>query len=176
MAYIIIATMFIAAFHFMYDGIILPGIRQHLRNKLFALRDRLRMDYIKGIEKQDIEAFNMTHDAINTFANRLPLLTATVLVDVELAISKNEKLKENVDKRRAIIENCQSTEIKLINSEINKILTEAFLANTGGWLIYILPVAGVVSVWQRLVNDCRKLIAVPHHDIGKLIPYTDQCA
>lgn len=173
MATLIIATVFLALFHFLYDGIILPSIRQHLRNKLFALRDKLRMEYINGLDKQDIEAFNLTHEAINNFVNRLPMLTITVRAEIEVAIKNDHKLKEKVNKRRAILESCQSAKIKEINESINKILLEAFIANSGGWLVYLIPVAVLLTIWQKLATDCRELVVVPHREIGKIMPRID---
>ena len=167
--------MFVAGLHFIFEGIILPSIRQNMRNKLFALRDRLRMEFINGLEKHDIEAFNLIHEAINMFVNRLPLLNINVMVEVESAIRHDQKLKESVERRSNIMTSCKNENIKIISKELNKIIIESFVLNAGGWLIYILPLAVAMGLWKRIIGDCKKLIAVPHHNIGKIIPYTDYC-
>lgn len=173
MATLIIAIAFLALFHFLYDGIILPSIRQHLRNRLFALRDKLRLEYINGIDKQDIEAFNLTHEAINNFVNRLPMLTISVYAEIEVAIKNDHKLKEKVNKRRAILENCKSPKIKEVNESINKILFDAFIANSGGWMIYLIPMAVLLTIWRKLATNCKELVVVPHREIGKIMPRID---
>lgn len=117
---------------------------------------------------------NLIHNAINTFANRLPMLTLAANAQIKLAISNDEKLKTSIDKNRAIIENCKSQEIKQVYEALNKILLEAYLANLGDWLIYVIPVAILVGTWKRVVTDCKKLIVVPHRDIGRILPNHDR--
>lgn len=174
MAIFLIILMAIAMMHFIYDGILLPSIRQHNRNKLFELRDRLRNDALNGLNKNDLEAFNMLHDGINNLVNKLPMLTVSVYVEIEMASKNDAKFNERIEKRRAVMENCSSDEIKAVRDEINEILIKSLIANTGGWMIYMIPIALVFGFWKRLINDCKKLLAIPNNEINRIIPDSDR--
>jgi hypothetical protein len=50
---------------FVYQGIILPGIRLSLRYRVFELRDRLRRLVIDGKVRENDSAFQLVHDRLN---------------------------------------------------------------------------------------------------------------
>jgi len=172
MAIFIIAILIISILHFIYDGIILPGIRQHNRNKLFALRDRLRWEMIQGIQPEDIEAFNLIHDAVNIFTNRLPMLTISVQKAFKEDLEHNEKLRDIIQKRRKILNSCSNENIKNIALEMNGVLENTYIANAGGWFIYLIPIAIIVSTLKSLAEISSELTMAPPQEVHRIIPST----
>lgn len=170
MGYLIAFLLTLSIVHFIYDGIILPSIRQHLRNKLFALRDELRWEKIKGIQKQDTRAFHLLHDAINNYVNRLPMLTISVKLAFERELRTNTLLNDSVQQSIVVVENCSNNHIIKIYREINDVLESAFIANSAGWLAYILPIIIAASVIKKLSELSTKITVIPQPIVKKLIP------
>jgi hypothetical protein len=56
---------------FVYQGIILPGIRLGLRYRVFRLRDRLRRLVIEGEVKESDGAFQLLHGRLNIMCSSL---------------------------------------------------------------------------------------------------------
>lgn len=176
MALFIIALSLITVIHFIYDGIILPSIRQHLRNKLFELRDELRWLKINGIGHADNQAFELVHDAINTLANRLPMLTLTVKESCRREIHNNSQLQQAIERRINVMKHCENAEIQRIYTDMNRIIDRAFIANAGGWLIYIVPIVILFGTLKKLVSISTEIAMMPSYYMNKLIPHTDRSA
>lgn len=175
-AVFIIVTLFISILHFIYDGIILPSIRQNYRNELFALRDELRWIMIEGIDNTDIAAFNLVHDAINSFANRLPLLTMSVQKSFQIDMQNNVRLREIIKKRREIIHNCNNDDIKRIVNDVNLILEKTYISNAGGWFIYIIPIAITAVVFKKIAVISAQLTIAPPQEVHRILPHQDNSA
>ena len=174
MAILMITVLFIAIFHFVYDDIVLPSIRQHLRNKLYALRDELRWLKINGIDHADNAAFELVHDAINTFANRLPMLTISVRQSFEREIKHNTQLQHIIETRTKTIKSCRNSDIQRIYAEVNNILETVYIANAGGWFIYIVPLAILLGTIKHIAAICGEIALMPTHQMNKLIPPPDR--
>ena len=72
----------LGAAHFIYERIILPSIRLHYRNQLFALRDVARRKIIDGGSDTSMQAATLVHDSLNNAINRLHCQTNFVLKSV----------------------------------------------------------------------------------------------
>ena len=70
----LIALACLAAFHFLYQDVVLPSIQVSLKNKFFRLRDDLRMLKILGDPAADEDAYPIIQEGINNFINSLPSL------------------------------------------------------------------------------------------------------
>jgi hypothetical protein len=73
---------------FIYQGIILPGIRLSLRYRVFELRDRLRRLVIEGKLEESDRAFQVLHDRLNFMCVSLARL------DLARVIQASSKLDE----------------------------------------------------------------------------------
>jgi len=176
MAILILLILAIAAYHFIYDGIILPSIRQNSRNKLYQLRDELRWEMIEGIDNNDIPAFNLVHDSLNVFVNRLPMITLSMQKQFHTDLQNNETLQKTINKRKKTIEDCSNSKIKQIVLDINDILEATYIANAGGWFIYILPIALTASLLEKIEEDAKELSFAPKHEVYRIIPTTVKAA
>ncbi len=172
-SFIIILILFISILHFIYDGIILPSIRQNNRNELFSLRDELRWLMIEGINEKDILAFNLVHEAINSFSNRLPMLTISVQKSFQSDVENNVKLREIIQKRRDIINNCSNDEIKRIVGNVNLILEKTYISNSGGWFLYLVPIAITAVIFEKITEINAQLTMAPSQEVHRVIPHTD---
>ncbi len=171
MSKFIIFLALLAAIHFIFEAIIAPSLRMVLRNKLFKLRDEIRRLKIDGLDKQDEEAFWYIHDGINYFINRLPYLTVQNQANAIVAYKKDPALRERVDARMKMMEQCNNKQLKAVFSKTTLVVEEAFLANMGGWFFYILPIAMVLAAIGTLKRIASSIILAPTRDTDRLFSH-----
>jgi len=170
MSILLAVAAILSLWHFLYEGIIAPSIRLHLRNRLFVLRDELRQAKIDGISKADETAFWFVHDGINNFLNRLPSLTLGMVKTLDNEYESNESLKHLMDKHLVAIKNSSDPRIHNAFTKANSIIESAIITNMGGWFIYLIPIAIMVLTMKRLSNLTSELIVAPAKDVERLIP------
>lgn len=168
MSTFIIIAIVLALVHFVYESIIAPSIRLHLRNRLFELRDCLRVLKIDGLAKSHEEAFDLLHEGINNLLTRLPQLTVANTVLIENSYKSNPELRQKIDSRVDAIKKCGNNEIVDIFEKTNEIVEAAFMANMGGWFFYLIPIAVMVAAFSKLSTFTKELIATPRVDSDRM--------
>jgi len=166
---LIIVIAFLAILHFIYDGIILTSIRLYLRNRLFVLRDELRSLRIHNGDGMDAGAFLLVHEGINNLLNRLHQLTITLKFHFEQTIEYDHELQERIKKRIVAIDECGDEEIKRIFSKANQVVEMAFVANAGGWFIYLIPIALLILSIKKLSQLASELVVIPSTEANRLL-------
>lgn len=170
LSYIFIAMIFLAWIHFIYNGIILPSIRMHLRNNLFALRDRLREMKIKKEFSNESKVVELLHDGINNVLDRLPFFTIETVLKLRENLKAEQSLIKEINSRLSMIENCKNVELKEIYKKTNMTLLYSFLANSGGLLLWIFPVFFVIYWISQIKVYVSDLVAIPSSKAERLAP------
>lgn len=170
MKYIILLMLFVATFHFIYEGIVAPSLRMKLRNKLFALRDELRSIKILGLAKDDEQAFWLVHEGINSYINRLPNLTIYGRHKAMAAYREDAELRTRVEKRLEVLTRCKNKAITDVLDRVTLVVEEAFLINMGGTFIYIVPAAMVIATLGSLKRLAKSLVLTPESDTIRVVP------
>lgn len=173
MTYVFLVVVLIAIWHFVYDGIIAPSIRQRYRNELFKIRDQLRGAKIEGIAKSDERAFWFVHDGVDNFLDRLPSLTLLRARSLSVEYDSNESLRKVLKGHLDAVRDCGDQRIKDAFDKTNSIIEKAMIVNFGGWFIYLIPLACLVMLLSKLSTLAKNLAVAPHRDVERLIP---QCA
>ncbi len=169
---VICYLVIVAVFHFVYDGIVLPSIRQHFRNKLFILRDELRSIYIDEKDTIDREIFNLVHDSLSNFINRIHILTISTRKDFVKRYSGDKGFKKEIDKRRTMVEKYDHQKLKNIIKEADQILKYSFIANSGAWFVYVIPIAFVVWSMKKISDTAKEIFVIPGNEADQLMPVT----
>jgi len=165
----------LALFHFIYEGIWAPTARMELRNDLFSLRDELRKLRISGDAKCSKEAFEIAHDGINQYINRLHWVTISFERTYSRAMKKRD-FRDVVKRRTRILGAAENEQLRLIAHRANGVIENAYFANAGGWLPYVLTLAliaflvsGVRSRFSRLLDRrASQVLATPEAKTEKL--------
>ena len=165
MTYAILALLLLSLIHYVYSGIVLPSIRFQLRNRLFALRDDLRnLKISQGSRCNDV-AFRLLHDGINNNLPRLQLLTLRFKVDFDERYKNDSAFRARIDGRRKVIDDCDDAEFKRIRDEVNQVVELAFIANMGGWFLYIIPIVLLLIPMFKISELAKQLIATNAADV-----------
>ena len=170
MKYFILVILFIATFHFVYEGILAPSLRMALRNHLFSIRDELRCIKIGGLAEVDEKAFWLVHEGINSYINRLPYLTIHGRRSAMEAYRNDADLRARVEKRIEVMTACQNKEITRIFEKASLVVEEAFIVNMGGTFVYIIPIAILVGTLGSLKRLAQSLVLTPEKDTSRVVP------
>jgi len=170
MSTFLLVIVLLAAMHFIYDRIILPTIRLHLRNRLFVLRDEVRTIMIEEGHTEKDMAFMYVHDGICKFLNRLPDITISLKIEIEKQINSDEKLRDETKCRIDLINASGNERLLKVFHEANTVVEKAFIANAGAWLIYLVPIALLITSIKKLSEVATELVAMPTSDTERFIP------
>ena len=170
MTILILVLTTIAILHFIYEGIIAPSLRMHLRNKLFELRDEARAIKAEGLNPEDEEAFWYTHDGINNLLDRLSWLTLHARITTMHSFRDDPELQALVRKRKAMLDSCKDQRIRDIFNRTSVILEETFNINMGAWAIYLIPIAAVCVSIGSLKSLAASLILTPDQKRDEILP------
>jgi hypothetical protein len=170
MAILIIALFVFSMIHFVYEGILLPSIRLGLRDRLFDLRDELRAMKIKKPDDFRDDAFEIVHDGINNFLNRLPQLTISFERQFRKACDSDPKFRAEIDKRRATVDASQSVQLKEIVKRADAILQDAFIANAAAWFVYLIPIIAFGLTLSATASQLRAALSVPMAKAAEFLP------
>ena len=170
MTYFIIFLIVIVSFHFIYDGIILPSIRLHLRNQLFIVRDELRDLRISGkVIKEDQGSFALVEISINTSLKNLHSFN---FVNLNKALkAKDKEIEEKSAENFECITNSKNKELHSIFIRVSEITFYAFVANMGGWLIYFLPIAVCINYFKKMKKVAKEILLLPSSVRGSNFGY-----
>lgn len=170
MKLLIYIALFLAIWHFVYEGIIAPAIRVRLRNQLFSVRDDLRKAKLEKLSRSDERAFSFVHNGVNNFLNRLPNMTITAIANIRREIAADMAKQQLLDEHVNAVLNCENTRIRDAFKNANAIIEHAILTNMGGWFVYIIPAAMIIGGFKRLSALVSEIIVAPSKDVERLIP------
>lgn len=169
MSNLLIILLILSAWHFVYEAILLPGYRMRLRNELFALRDTVRNLHLERGSRELSPELELLHDGINYYLTRLHRITPTVVLQIEAAYRQNEDIRATIDARRRLIEQADDSRIREISQHINTVISQALVANIGGWMIYIIPVVIAISLFSWLKRLSAELFMAPSRTVDQFM-------
>lgn len=167
---LIYAALILSIWHFVYEGIVAPAIRLGLRNRLFAIRDELRLAQFEVLSKSDERAFSFVHNGINNFLNRLPNMTLTAVSGVRKEIAGNASFRQSLNDHVNAVMNADNQRIRNAFMQANTVMELAFLTNMGGWFIYIVPAAMIIGGLKRLSKLTSEIFMAPAREVDRLFP------
>jgi len=164
-----IALLALALWHFICDGILAPSLRLRIRYRLFAVRDNLRA--LQGQESQvSAEVFHVLHENINTAIELVPALSVSLISTAERVFRDDPDLREWVEARVRIVDSCSIEEVQDVRTRMIALVRDALIVNTAGWLIWVIPIAGIL----HLVRSIPKLVVLPIQKIQDVAPTSFQ--
>lgn len=152
---IVFITIFLALWHFFYEGVLAPSLRHGLRYKLFELRDRLRN--LDNLTSQDSDIkYHLDHSICNII-NSMSFLNLAQYFTVRKAIHSDAKLKNKLDEVHTEFSNTEDQQLQLIYQEMNKRGFTALVINHGGWFPYLILPAFIVIVALVVTHQAARL-------------------
>lgn len=176
MYYCIVILIAIAILHFVYESIIAPSLRLELRFDLFKLRDEVRL---LKIENSDVASeasefverhFCELQDSINSLIFILSRFDLVTVCAISEAIDRDVELKQRVEARARMLDDCLLPKVLAIRSKQLRIATKALAVNSGPMLLWLaLPVSLFVG-YQAVRSKIKSSLTVPGTDLKRFIP------
>ena len=169
MSILLFLFVVLALWHFIYEGVLLPSIRLNLRNRLFRLRDELcrhgaHSDFV------DIVAFKLVLSGMDNCLGKLQWIDLSLPVGFQKKVQENPELLVRLEERRNMLASSQDEKLKDIFRRANSLLEYAFLANSGAWFVYLLPIAFVFLFIGHISKQIEELLMLPSSAVSKVFP------
>lgn len=147
----------LSLFHFLWSSTIMPTYRQLQRNKLFTLRDELRRLHInKKVSEQN---FNLVHEVINYNLKNLGKLQLIDLYRFRSAYHKNPAFKKTIDKELKKFSSIKDENLNRILDQVGNISRTVCNLNSGGWLVYVIPLIIAYMFARTIKHYAMRLTA-----------------
>lgn len=159
----------LSIFHLFYQSLLLPTIRLDLRFKLFRLRDKLRkLKLEKGSELDDKIMYDL-QKMINANIKNLAYIDFETIYETKKYFDENPKLNSKVEYRRQLLDSSPLQEVKDIYKESVRLFLLTIGANSGGWVVYIVPALIIALMYGSIKNSIKKMLFLPEYDIEKVV-------
>lgn len=149
-----------AAAHFIYERILLPSVRLHYRNKLFELRDIVRNQIISNNGKEEVQAAELVHEALNNAINRLHLMTLPNRVRAQRRLSANPEIQARIRREVELFKKYRDRSLVVTIQESAKILDKVLFFNSLMLILYTLPIMLTIWAVAKVLQTANQLLAL----------------
>jgi hypothetical protein len=167
MEILIFTLCFIAAYHFIYEGILAPSFRLELRFELFRLRDEVRQLKIESSDALLDKHFNYLQDSINALISFLYKFDFATLLLAEAESRRNPAFKKRVEERARILDDCNIQRARDIRKKSLVIAAKALVINSGACILYLIPIALVLSGYSAIKSRIRLFASFSDKDFER---------
>ena len=167
-AFLIVVLFTLALYHWAYESAIAPSLRLGARYKLFALRDELRSFSAQRGIQLDHAAIRLLEESINSSIEYMREINFGLALAFKRRCTSDESFRKRVERRYSVIESCRDPEFQAFRKRYEYIFGKITMINTGGWLIYVVPIAVIIVFWKTLCRMLIKLSVVPGDDFPAL--------
>jgi hypothetical protein len=167
----------LAFFHFWWEGIIAPSIRLELRFDVFKMRDVLRRAKIEHGEQLDDELFDVLQHVLNKEIAFLHRATLVSFYSAYKRYANSEELETSYKRFQKLVAECALPEIKNIAERSAVVTVCAMIVNSGGWLVYVVPIL-LLAVSFRTIQllSAKLLVGLSDKEVNRSFPDTSQVA
>ena len=167
-AWAIILLAGVALWHGIYELLILPTLRRSIRFKFFALRDRLRDFKVEHPQQCSDDTFHLLDGGLSWQMDNLPRLTFPLLHRVAELLKSNHELRSEVARRLTILNACKLPEYVSIRQEAAQLTMRTIGLNSGGWAVYLLPIAYPWIIIDTIRKRVSRLNALSSEEVDTL--------
>ena len=160
----------LAVAHFVYESIIAPSIRLVITAELIMMKDELEDLRKKEKGKLDDEHYRHLRDSINGLSNRIYSLELMVVTKILSEIEKDRDLKARIKAKSKILDDCVVKEARDMRHKIISLVDSALRTNSGGWLLYLVPIAICAGCMAWIKKSIVAIASLPEKDLSGLAP------
>jgi hypothetical protein len=172
MSIAILALGGLALFHFVYESILAPSFRVHLKFRLFSLRDRLRELKCECEPEVSDEVYRYLEGSLNGTIALLQRIDLSAIVRTHELLRRQPRLAQELNERRSAVEACTIKNIKEIRDQSARVARLAFLTNSGAWFLYLVPLFACLFAYQQIKSVIREMLYIRESDLHEIIDFT----
>jgi hypothetical protein len=168
MIHAVAVLLFLCCFHFLYEMIVAPSLRLNLGFRLFALRDQLRRLKMTAADELDDRHFHGLQDSLNALVRTLDVFDLSLLVRLRNLAKQDAAFRARVEARASVLDGSDMPEFLEIRKRSIRIALEALAVNSGGWIVYLIPVLFAVSFYSRVKILVRAFASISGPDLCRI--------
>jgi len=168
MGYALTALVILALFHLVYESILAPSFRTHLRLELFALRDELRKLKINRRSSFDDRHFSYLQDAVNSLIAFGHGFDGAMLAAVENEFRRDRQFRDKVESRSRVLDDCLVSEAKAIRQKSVGVAARLLLVNSGALFVLVAPCVLCMIGIKEARSRLRTVASLSEHEIRKI--------
>ncbi|TWT87996.1 hypothetical protein [Neorhodopirellula pilleata] len=161
LSWVIFAMLVIAGFQYVYESAVAPSIRIYLRYRVFSARDALRCQQFDSPVNED--AFEALQYHCNAMISCMSELHFSDLARVRTKM-KDPEAQELVARMRKAIAECHDPAFTQIHKETCRISLAVLATNTGGLLIWIVPVVFAIGSLRRISRLAQAYLSLNNRE------------
>lgn len=162
MYYCIVILTVVAILHFVYESIVAPSLRLELRFELFRLRDEVELLKIGSLRAE-------LQDSINSLICLLFRFDPVTVRAISEEIDRDAGLKQRVEARSRILDDCVLPEVLAIRNRQLRIATKALAVNGGPMLVWLALPAWFFAGYNAVRNKIKNSLTVPGTDLKRFL-------
>lgn len=132
---------------FVFDSVIVPTMQRYLKFRVYKIRDRFRMMKMSHPELVSDELFALCESASSMSIRVIPFATPLLIARV-----RSMPDSEEVERNRAMIENCELREMQANFQSLYHRILQAVVFNSSIWTVILVPSFWMVSLCRGLLN------------------------
>lgn len=158
-------------FHFVYEGIVAPSLRSHVRFQLFGVRDQLRHLADYNPSELSAQVYHELESSINATVAFLPRIDLATTLKLQRALESDDALRKRLARRRKVVDDCLLAEVREVREKTVHLTTTALLINSGAWFPYLIPLAVLLATFQRMKRMIRYFTVLDERDMEQISPH-----
>ncbi len=147
--FLIFVVFLWSLYSYIVDGIVVPTLRTHIRNRIYATRDTIRRARIETPHLMSDEAFAIAESFANAAAFLVPHATFGLLVRSHMKRYQDRQIQLDIDRELEIISQC-SLPINRHFASIYRRVVQASVANSSTWSVFIFPSYVISNAIKKL--------------------------
>jgi hypothetical protein len=166
---LIILLLVLPLWHFLWESVFLPSFRLKVRLQLFQLRDELRHIRIVNPSLVSDDVFSQAERKLNTYIQGLAFIDPFVLRQTDRFLKADVELSERLMKKNQAFDAAAPPQVIAIVEKGVRLAAMSAYVNSGGWMVYALPLATAVLCWSKFRSTLRTLSSASDHDVDKIV-------
>lgn len=164
LSWAIFALILLSLWHLIWESILAPSFRLEERLELFCLRDEVRTSMIKDNTENE-ESLELLQETINNAIRVMPSFTVSDFCRFKKAFASDEELQKRIAPLIKMVFGASNQNIRRMANQISNSTRRALVINSGGWLIFVVPIALIIVMWSQVKRTCQNLLAASSSDM-----------
>ena len=129
----------LSLWYLLYESVLKVFLQNILKNKLYALRDEIRLLILHNRKRADTAVLELMDRSVNSLIDQQASYTLSMVIRIQQEIRSNQFLREQLEQREQEVRRSGIKEIPVLYHKAAILSGVSLLVNSGGWAPFLLP-------------------------------------
>jgi hypothetical protein len=168
MSYLILVLMLMALWHWVYESLVAPSLRQSLRLELGWLHQELQDSMGAEADPSRHEPWRMLEESVCVLDLLLEKFDAVTVASVAFELRRDPVLRARAEARGRMLDGSGSAAVRRVRQRTLDLAAKAVAINSGGWCIFIVPLALVRVGMRRLGRAIAASVSLSNGELRRI--------